>query len=182
MATARPFAYNTSGTIAGTIQVGNLAVGFPTSGFTNSPQFWNGPDEELGYVIAQAVSGNTQPTPIPDDALFLSPTYKGGDIVLSNNNQTAAQIFGYQQSVLGVNPIGTTDKVMFSVLCTLAAPATLPDGHFVGVGYTTMNFSGNPYGGFPGNDNQSMGYSSAGDIWLGGVNYEADFKRGVIMT
>ena len=70
MATARPFAYNTSGTIAGTIQVGNLAVGFPTSGFTNSPQFWNGPDEELGYVIAQAVSGNTQPTPI--DGVFAS--------------------------------------------------------------------------------------------------------------
>jgi hypothetical protein len=70
MATARPFAYNTSGTIAGTIQVGDLAVGFPTSGFTNSPQFWNGPDEELGYVIAQAVSGNTQPTPI--DGVFAS--------------------------------------------------------------------------------------------------------------
>jgi hypothetical protein len=70
MATARPFAYNTSGTIAGTIQVGNLAVGFPTSGFTNSPQFWNGPDEELGYVIAQSVSGNTQPTPI--DGVFAS--------------------------------------------------------------------------------------------------------------
>jgi hypothetical protein len=171
MATARPFAYNTSGTIAGTIQVGNLAVGFPTSGFTNSPQFWNGPDEELGYVIAQAVSGNTQPTQIPEDTLFLSPTYKGTDIQLSNNNQTASQLFGYQQSVLGINLIGTTDKVMFSVLCTLAAPATLPDSHFVGIGYTTMNFSGNPYGGFPGNDSQSLGYSSAGDIWLGGVNY-----------
>jgi hypothetical protein len=70
MATARPFAYNTGSLISGTIQVGDLAVGFPTSGFTNSPQFWNGPDEELGYVIAQAVSGNTQPTPI--DGVFAS--------------------------------------------------------------------------------------------------------------
>jgi hypothetical protein len=135
-----------------------------------------GPEESTGYVIAVPVSGNTQPTPIPDDALFLSPTYKGGDIVLSNNNQTAAQIFGYQQSVLGVNPIGTTDKVMFSVLCTLAAPATLPDSHFVGVGYTTMNFSGNPYGGFPGNDNQSMGYSSGGDIWFNGGVYQGGLQ------
>ena len=169
MATARPFAYNTSGTIAGTIQVGNLAVGFPTSGFTNSPQFWNGPDEELGYVIAQAVSGNTQPTPITTNRIYLSTTYKGVDIQLSNNNQTAAQLFGYQQSVLGVNPISTTDKVMFSVLCTLAQPSTLPDSHFVGIGYDSMNYQGNPYGGFPGNDNQSFGYSSQGEIWYNGA-------------
>ena len=64
MATASPFAYNTGGTIPGTQQVGFLSVGTPTSGFTNSPQYWNGPDEELGYVIAVPVSGNTQPTPI----------------------------------------------------------------------------------------------------------------------
>jgi hypothetical protein len=60
---------------------------------------------------------------------------------------------------------------MFSVLCVLAAPEVAPDSHFVGVGYTSMNYQGNPYDGFPGNDSQSLGYSSAGDIWLGGVNY-----------
>jgi hypothetical protein len=64
MATARPFAYNTGTTIPGTEQLGNLSIGAPTSGFTNNPQYWNGPDEELGYVIAQSVSGNTQPTPL----------------------------------------------------------------------------------------------------------------------
>jgi hypothetical protein len=64
MATARPFAYNSGTTIPGTQQVGSLAIGVPTSGFTNNPQFWNGPDEESGYVIAQSVSGNTQPTPL----------------------------------------------------------------------------------------------------------------------
>jgi len=64
MSTARPFAYNTGAPINGTKQVGTLAVGTPTDGFTNSPQFWEGPDEELGYVIAVPVSGNTQPTPI----------------------------------------------------------------------------------------------------------------------
>ena len=56
MPTARPFAYNPGSPIAGTEQVGSLAVGVPTSGFTNNPQFWNGPDEELGYVIASPVS------------------------------------------------------------------------------------------------------------------------------
>jgi hypothetical protein len=64
MSTARPFAYNTGSAIAGTTQVGTLAVGTPTSGFTNSPQFWEGPDEELGYVIGAPQSGNTQPTPV----------------------------------------------------------------------------------------------------------------------
>ena len=65
MAFARPFAYNPGTLIPGTEQVGSLSIGAPTSGFTNNPQYWNGPDEELGYVIAQSVSGNTQPTEIP---------------------------------------------------------------------------------------------------------------------
>ena len=64
MAVARPFAYNIGSPIYGTQQIGSLSVGFPTSGFTSSPQYWNGPDEELGYVIAVPVSGNTQPTPV----------------------------------------------------------------------------------------------------------------------
>ena len=64
MSFARPFAYNTGSQIAGTIQVGNLAVGFPTSGFTGM-EWWNGPDEDLGYVIAQPVPDDSQPTPIP---------------------------------------------------------------------------------------------------------------------
>lgn len=52
MATTRPFAYNLGSPIGGTEQLGNLAIGTPTSGFTESPKFWNGPDEDLGYVIA----------------------------------------------------------------------------------------------------------------------------------
>jgi len=63
MATARPFSYNIGSPIAGTVQVGNLAVGYPVTGFTGM-EWWNGPDEELGYVIAQPVSADTQPTPI----------------------------------------------------------------------------------------------------------------------
>jgi hypothetical protein len=64
MATARPFAYNPGSLIPGTEQVGDLSIGAPISGFTDTPQYWNGPDEELGYVIAAPVSGNTQPTPL----------------------------------------------------------------------------------------------------------------------
>lgn len=64
MATARPFAYNPGSPISGTEQVGSLSIGAPTSGFTSSPQYWNGPDEDLGYVIAQSVPSNNQPTPL----------------------------------------------------------------------------------------------------------------------
>ena len=64
MSTSRPFAYNTGSTIPGTIQIGNLAIGTPTSGFVSTGlQWWNGPDEELGYVIAQSVPEGNQPTP-----------------------------------------------------------------------------------------------------------------------
>ena len=64
MAIARPFAYNPGISIPGTEQLGDLSIGYPTTGFTDSPQYWNGPDEELGYIICIPVSGNTQPTPL----------------------------------------------------------------------------------------------------------------------
>ena len=75
MPTTRPFAYNTGLPISGTTQVGDLAVGIPTSGFTNNPIFWNGPDEDLGYVIAYPVSGGTHPTPISGVTAYLG--FKG---------------------------------------------------------------------------------------------------------
>ena len=64
MATARPFAYNIGSSIPGTEQLGDLSIGYPISGFTDTPQYWNGPDEELGYIIAQSVPDNSQPTPL----------------------------------------------------------------------------------------------------------------------
>jgi hypothetical protein len=67
MATTTPFAYNTGSPIDGTIQVGDLAVGTTNQDYSSNPggvTWWMGPDEDLGYVIAKPVSGNTQPTPI----------------------------------------------------------------------------------------------------------------------
>ena len=63
MATSRPFAYNTGSTITGTIQIGSLAVGTPSSGFTGNPKWWNGPDEDLGYVICRPNTNGNQPNP-----------------------------------------------------------------------------------------------------------------------
>jgi hypothetical protein len=167
MAITRPFSYNTGAPIAGTIQVGSLAVGTPTSGFTTNPQFWNGPDEELGYVIAVPVSGNTQPTPLFSGNLILSTTYKGGDINLSNSNQTALQQFGYQQSVLGQTLINNVDKVMFSVQSNVCPGTGNPFFQSIGVGTTSMNYS-TQYGAYPGNDTQSVGFSMDGNFYFNG--------------
>lgn len=70
MATSRPFTYNPGSLISGTEKFGNLTVGIPTSGFESTGlQWWNGPDEDLGYVIAQTnvdgLGNPLQPTPIP---------------------------------------------------------------------------------------------------------------------
>ena len=169
MATSRPFAYNIGATISGTEQIGNLSVGYPTDGFGSTGlDWWNGPDEELGYVVCGAVSINNQPTPVPEDAIVISSTYKGEDINLSNNNQTAFQQFGYQMSGLGENLISGTDKVMFSIYYTTLTPLTLPQSRFIGVGKTTMNYQGSPYGGYPGNDTNSIGFSAIGEYYYNG--------------
>ena len=58
MATTTPLAYNTGSTIAGTTQVGSLAVGTTDQDYSVSPggvTWWMGPDEDLGYVIGVPV-------------------------------------------------------------------------------------------------------------------------------
>jgi hypothetical protein len=66
--TTRPFAYNAGGTISGTEQVGSLAIGTTQQDYSLNPggvTWWNGPDENIGYVIAYPDSSGTHPTEIP---------------------------------------------------------------------------------------------------------------------
>ena len=173
MATSRPFAYNTGTGITGTTQIGSLAVGYPTEGFTSTGlEWWSGPDEDLGYVIAQPVPSDTQPTNLPEDAITLSSTYKGTDITLSNNNQTASQVFSYSQTALGETIISGTNKVMFSVQYTSTQPSVGVGGHFIGVGITFMNYSG-PFNGYPGNDDKSIGFSDDGNYYYNGSSVQS---------
>ena len=155
MATARPFSYNPGTSIPGTEQVGSLSVGSPTSGFTNNPQFWNGPDEDLGYVIAAPVSGDTQPTPL---SLTWDPNYAGTGIVLSSGN-TVATLGQIQSSVLGTRLITSPNKVMYSIRVN-----QLVTGQ-IGFGLQDMDL--NSYvGGF---DAKSIGFSSDGDYLYAGT-------------
>jgi hypothetical protein len=155
MATARPFSYNIGDPIPGTEQLGDLAIGQPTTGFTSNPQFWNGPDEELGYVIAAPVSGDTQPTPL---SLTWDPNYAGTGIVLSSGN-TVATSGQIQSSVLGTRLITSPNKVMYSIRVN-----QLVTGQ-IGFGLQDMDL--NSYvGGF---DAKSIGFSSDGDYLHAGT-------------
>jgi hypothetical protein len=128
MATARPFAYNPGPSIPGTSQIGDLSIGFPTSGFTNSPQYWNGPNEELGYVIAQSVSGNTQPTPLSgvtaSVGFFRSPLLTENSFVEYTNSLFGQSFTGGTDAATWLNANGYwtsyTPKRPFSELQTIA--------------------------------------------------------------
>ncbi len=53
MSTSTPFSRNLGSNVSGTQRVGNISYGTPDGGFENSPlKWWNGPNEDLGYVIA----------------------------------------------------------------------------------------------------------------------------------
>ena len=168
MATTRPFAYNNGSPIAGTDQVGQLAVGTPTLGFGSTGlQWWNGPDEELGYVIAKTFSN--QPTPVfKTEPLMLSSTYKPVDILLNNGNKTAyVTNWSYTQTVLSDTLIDKKDKVMFSLTFSSTSPGVM-FGAFIGVGTRSMDYNG-PFGGHPGTDNQSVGFSQDGSYYYNGA-------------
>ena len=75
MATTRPFAYNTGSTIDGTTQIGNIAIGVSEQDYSQNPggvKWWMGPDEDLGYVIANEVPIGDHPTPISGVTAYLN--------------------------------------------------------------------------------------------------------------
>ena len=65
MPDSRLFAYNPGSPINGTEQNGLLAIGTPTESLESTGlEWWMGPDESLGYIIACPVPEDTQPTPV----------------------------------------------------------------------------------------------------------------------
>ena len=55
MPTARDFAYSTGSAPSGSTKFGNIVVGKPTNGFVGTGvNWWGGPDEDLGYIIAKS--------------------------------------------------------------------------------------------------------------------------------
>ena len=61
MASSRPFAFNSGASVPGTDQLGQIAIGLTTS-FSSSLgglEWYNGPDEDLGYIICKTSSQRT---------------------------------------------------------------------------------------------------------------------------
>lgn len=67
MPTSRLFAYNTGSPILGTTQVGSIAISeSPSLNYSQGVggvRWWNGPNEDLGYVITHTTPSGTQPNP-----------------------------------------------------------------------------------------------------------------------
>jgi hypothetical protein len=117
------------------------------------------------------VSGDTQPTPV-EYRTYLDPYHIGSNMTLDGITvQSVSQANGSQQSVLGVDPINQGDKVMFSVLVELTLIHPTQTDHVIGIGKQTMNYEGDaPFFsfGYPGTDNDSIGYCSNGIIYQNG--------------
>lgn len=69
MSTSRPFAYNPGSVLSNTNQYGTIAVGTGDNPYDQNYgglQWWQGPDEDLGYCIGTSVPSGDQPTPVGD--------------------------------------------------------------------------------------------------------------------
>lgn len=98
MSTARPFAYNTGSTISGTIQLGDLAIGVDPldyPGGVGGVRWWNGPDEDLGYIICRPNLNGNQPNPDNDPAYirFLRSKLKTEQSFVDLTNTVFGQSF-----------------------------------------------------------------------------------------
>jgi len=67
MSVSRPFAWSSTGPPAGTGIIGQVVYGInPNLPYANNwggVRWWNGPDENLGYIIVEASFTTSQPTP-----------------------------------------------------------------------------------------------------------------------
>ena len=69
MSVSRAFAYNTGSPIVGTEQFGDLAVQTTPERYDENwggVKWWEGPDEDLGYVVAYVQTNGLHPTPVPE--------------------------------------------------------------------------------------------------------------------
>jgi hypothetical protein len=98
VATSRPFAFNTGSTISGTEQLGDLAIGVDNidyDGGVGGVTWWNGPDEDLGYIICRPNFNGTQPNPvgIPAYVRFLRSKLKTEESFVNLVNTVYGQSF-----------------------------------------------------------------------------------------
>jgi hypothetical protein len=158
MAQFRPFAItqNPGSPPIGTSVVGNIVIGVDNQNYDGlgGLDWYAGPDEVPGYIIAVYNTNNNQPTQFPVDNLYLDPSLKGSNITLSNSNTTATQGTTTIQSVLTLSPLDGS-SIMFSVKCTAGTGFS-----YIGIGNVETK-TNSPLG----NNTASIGFSSDGNLW-----------------
>ena len=124
MATTTPLAYNIGSPIAGTSQIGTLAIGITDQDYSSNPggvPWWMGPDEELGYVIAIPVPGNTQPTPFigvtASVGFYRSDSLTENSFVELTNNLFAQSFTGGNEAATWLNDNGYWTSYVVPVIC-----------------------------------------------------------------
>lgn len=143
MSTSRPFAYNTGSTISGTIQLGDLAIGVDPldySGGVGGVRWWEGPDEDLGYIICRPNLSGNQPNPDNNPAYirFLRSKLKTEQSFVELVNSVFDQTFtlgnqcksyldsnGYWNSWINITPTPTpTNTITPSITLSLSPTVT----------------------------------------------------------
>ena len=165
MATSRPFAYNTGSSIPGTDQVGDIAAGTPYSSFEDTGlEWWNGPDEELGYVVCLPVPGETQDSPV---WMNWDSNYVGSGNTLLNDKRSIRNDGSSYTSVIGASVI--PNKVMYSIqvdeIIGLNSNSIPLISSVIGIGKRDMNTSS--YVG--GSDSKSVGFTTDGNVLFAGT-------------
>lgn len=127
MSITRPFAFNSGSTISGSVKFGSLSVGAASiMDFSTNPgnaQWWMGPDEDLGYIIA-----------VPDPTFSQSSAAgpNAGVRFWRSNGKTDAEFLSLSNVVarrLDQSPFNTISDAL-SWLVTSGFPTTYPQVNY----------------------------------------------------
>ncbi len=184
MPTARPFAFNPGAPIDGTEQIGQIAVGITPQNYVGGyggVRWWNGPDEDLGYVICYSVPALNHPSPdgpIAGVGFFRSKVLTEPSFIEIAEYVSSGQIFatgdnakvwlndnGYWTSYNNITPTVTPTNTQ----TTTPTPTLTPSEGFVNPSYI---FSGNAVEELSKPNINNMFYISTLDqIWMDGYLY-----------
>lgn len=155
MSTSRPFGYNTGNTISGTEQYGNLVVGvdnIPYSEGVGGVKWWNGADEDLGYVIASVnVDENHNPLqPTPNGSELASVSFYRTE---GKNDNSFIELSNYLSSQNFDNPFVSKNWLLSNGYWTSWNQDVITDGlvlyldaanpdSYIGTGTTWNDLSG----------------------------------------
>jgi hypothetical protein len=166
MPTSRPFAFNEGSSIPGTQQIGDIAIGIPTAGFASTGlEWWNGPDEDLGYVVCGPVPSETQQSQVP---MKWDRTRVGPLCILSPDELTVTSIDPQLDGLINSSLAET--RIFRKSMFTIVLDTSINVG-FIGLGKSNMDLPS--YVGGP--DGQSFGFSVTGDLIFFGNTINSGF-------